>query len=282
MNTDLEQNTLQKLNSNNVIELIYTIRDKRIMLDRDLAKFYQVKPFRLREQVKRNINRFPDDFMFHLTDIEADSMVSQNAIPSRQSLGGSLPYAFTEQGVAAISSVITSERAVEVSIMIMRTFVALRKQNLINESIYQRVDQLEINQIDNKKQIRYLFNALNKSKDHPQQGVFFKGQIYDAYAFAADLIRSAKRSLTLVDNFIDDTVLTLFLKRKESVSLQIISQKSSKELILDLKKHQAQYTGVKLIHNRDFHDRFLIIDVDQVYHIGASLKDLCKKCFAFT
>ncbi|MCK4530150.1 MAG: ORF6N domain-containing protein, partial [Candidatus Marinimicrobia bacterium] len=114
------------------------------------------------------------------------------------------------------------------------------------------------------------------------QGVFFKGQIYDAYTFVADLIRSAKHSLTLIDNFIDDTVLTLFLKRKKGVSLQIITQKNSKELILDIKKLQAQYTGVKLIHNRDFHDRFLIIDEDQVYHMGASLKDLGKKCFAFT
>ena len=282
MNTDLEQNTLQKLNSNNVIELIYTIRGKRVMLDKDIATFYGVKSRRLREQVKRNIKRFPEDFMFQLTDNEVNSMVSHFATPSRQVLGGALPYAFTEQGVAAISSVITSERAVEVSIMIMRTFVALRKQNLINESIYQRVDQLEINQIDNKKQIRYLFNALNKSKNHPEQGVFFKGQIYDAYTFVADLIRSAKHSLTLIDNFIDDTVLTLFLKRKKGVSLQIITQKNSKELILDIKKLQAQYTGVKLIHNRDFHDRFLIIDEDQVYHMGASLKDLGKKCFAFT
>jgi hypothetical protein len=252
------------------------------MLDKGIAAFYGVKARRLREQVKRNINRFPNDFMFQLTDNEVDNMVSQIATPSRQSLGGSLPYAFTEQGVAAISSVITSERAAEVSIMIMRTFVALREYNITNELIYQRVDLLEINQIDNKKQIRHLFNALNKSKEHPQQGIFFKGQIYDAYTFAADLIRSAKQSLTLIDNFIDDTVLTLFIKRKKGVSLQIITQKDSKELLLDIKKHQEQYPDVKLVLNRNFHDRFLIIDEQQVYHFGASLKDLGKKCFAFT
>lgn len=191
-------NEIKTINTNDIVDLIYTLRGVSVMLDRDIAAFYGVKTRRLREQVKRNSNRFPEDFMFQLTDNEVDNMVSQNATPSRQSLGGSLPYAFTEQGVAAISSVITSERAVEVSIMIMRTFVALRKQNLINESIYQRVDQLEINQINNKKQISYLFNALNSRKGHPQQGIFFKGQLYDAYTFAANLIRSAKHSLILI------------------------------------------------------------------------------------
>ena len=280
MNTDLKQNTLEKLNSKNIIELIYTIRGKRVMLDRDLAKFYQVKPFRLREQVKRNIKRFPDDFMFQLTEIEVDSMVSQFAIPSRQVLGGALPYAFTEQGVAAISSVLNTERAIVVSIMIMRTFVHMRKLSLANEIVHLRLNKLEMEHDETNKKIDDILNAMdNKAKF--TQGIFYKGQIFDAYTFVANLIRSADRSLILIDNFVDDTVLTLFKKRKNSIKLEIITRKISKEFLLDIKKHQAQYSGITIRERNDFHDRFLIIDNKDIYHFGASLKDLGKKCFAF-
>ena len=193
-----------------------------------------------------------------------------------------LPYVFTEQGVAMLSAILRSNKAILVSINIMKAFTTARKFILSNSDMLEKVNNLEIKILNTDKKVDIALNALNMKNFSLDQGIFFKGQIYDAYTFAADLIRSAKRSLTLIDNFIDDTVLTLFLKRKKGVSLQIITQKNSKELLLDINKHQAQYPDVKLIHKHDFHDRFLIIDEQQVYHMGASLKDLGKKCFAFT
>ncbi|MEA3392660.1 MAG: ORF6N domain-containing protein, partial [Candidatus Marinimicrobia bacterium] len=225
-----------------IIDLIYKLRDKSIMLDRDLAKFYDVKPFRLREQVKRNMERFPDDFMFRLTDAEVDIMVSQNAIPSKQVLGGSSPYAFTEQGVAAISSILTSKRAIEVSIMIMRSFVSLRKSFKSNCLIDYRVSHLEKAQIRTEQDINFIFNALNQDKEI-EQGIFYKGQIFDAFSFVSKIIRSANSSIVLIDNYIDDTVFTQLNKRKTRVKLKIITQNRSKQVDLDVKKYTKQYSG---------------------------------------
>lgn len=266
---------------NNIIDLIYEIRDTPVMLDRDLARFYQVKATRLREQVKRNVKRFPDDFMFQLTHKEVDYMVSQNAIPSKQVLGGALPYVFTEQGVAALSSVLTSERAVDVSIIIIRSFVALRKSVLNDRSFLSRLTHLERTQIKTEAQLDKIFTALNNNKDI-QQGIFYKGQIFDAYSFISDIIRSANNSITLIDNYIDDSVLTLMNKRKPRVKLRIITRTHSKQVQLDIQKYKEQYSNVSVEINRDFHDRFLILDHEKVYHIGASLKDIGRKCFAFS
>jgi len=199
---------------------IYTIRDVQVMLDRDLAVFYGVKPIRLREQVKRNIKRFPSDFMFQLTEAEIDLMVSQNAIPSKQHLGGSLPFVFTEQGVATISAVLTSERAIEVNIKIMRAFVAMRRFIASNARVFQRLDTVEKRQIKHKaktdQKFEQIFNAIEKRSIKPKQGVFFDGQIFDAYKFISDLIRRAKISIIIIDNYIDDSVLLLLTKRKKA------------------------------------------------------------------
>ena len=265
---------------------IYTIRGVQVMLDRDLADFYEVKSIRLREQVKRNSKRFPDDFMFQLTDDETDVMVSQNAIPSKQHLGGSLPYAFTEQGVAAISAVLTSERAIEVNVQIMRAFVAMRRFIASSAGIFQRLDTVERKQIEHKTETDHkfeqLFKAIEAHDIQPMQGVFFEGEIFDAYSFAADLIRSAKMSIVLIDNYVDDTVLTLFAKRNKSVTVKILTKKISKQLILDMEKFNAQYPPLEVKEFSAAHDRFMIIDGVDVYHIGASLKDLGKKWFAFS
>ena len=166
---------------------IYTLRNVQVMLDKDLAIFYGVKPIRLREQVKRNIKRFPSDFMFQLTEEEVDLMVSQNAIPSKQYLGGSLPFVFTEQGVATISSVLTSERAIEVNIQIMRAFVAMRRFIASNAKVFQRLDIMERKQIEYKaeteQKFERIFNAIEERSIKPKQGIFFDGQIFDAYQF---------------------------------------------------------------------------------------------------
>jgi hypothetical protein len=265
---------------------IYTIRGLQVMLDRDLAVFYGVKSIRLREQVKRNIKRFPPDFMFQLTEEEVTYMVSQNAIPSRQYLGGSLPYAFTEQGVASISVVLTSERAIEVNIQIMRAFVTMRKFIAANAQVFHRLDAVERKQIEYKTEsdhkFEQIFNAIEERSIKPKQGIFFNGQIFDAYQFISDLIRSAEKSITIIDNYIDDTVLTHLTKRKKKVKTTIFTKSISKQLALDPEKFNEQYPVVEIKEFKNSHDRFLIIDNKAVYHFGASLKDLGKKWFAFS
>jgi len=203
---------------------IHTIRGVQVMLDRDLAVLYGVKAIRLREQVKRNMNRFPEDFMFQLTEEEVDHMVSQNAIPSRGHLGGALPYVFTEQGVAGISGVLTSERAIHINIAIMRAFVRMRRFLSANAGLLQRLDALEQRQATQEiltdKRFKELFDALEEKSIPAKQGVFFNGQVFDAYVFVNDLLRQAKSSIVLIDNYIDDSVLTLLSKIK--IALQRI------------------------------------------------------------
>ena len=265
---------------------IYSLRDVQVMLDKDLAIFYGVKPIRLREQVKRNIKRFPSDFMFQLTEEEVDLMVSQNAIPSKQHLGGSLPFVFTEQGVATISSVLTSERAIEVNIQIMRAFVAMRRFIASNAKVFQRLDTVERKQIEYKaetdQKFERIFNAIEERSIKPKQGIFFDGQIFDAYKFVADLIRTAQKSITLIDNYIDDSVLLLLTKRKKGVPVKIFTKTISKQLALDVKKYNSQYPPVEIKKFKYAHDRFIIIDDKEVFHFGASLKDLGRKWFAFS
>lgn len=265
---------------------IYTLRNVQVMLDKDLAQFYDVKPIRLREQVKRNIKRFPSDFMFQLSEEEVDLMVSQNAIPSKQHLGGSLPFAFTEQGVAAISAVLTSERAIEVNIQIMRAFVAMRKFITINAQIFQRLNVVERKQLEHKletdEKFNRIFNALEEKEITPKQGIFFDGQIFDAYQFVSDLIRTAHKSIIIIDNYIDDTVLTHLTKRRKNVTVTIFTKTITKQMVLDVEKYNQQYQPIGIKEFNNSHDRFLIIDNKTVYHFGASLKDLGKKWFAFS
>ena len=275
-------NNKRIISINNIQNRIYALRGAQVMLDRDLAFLYEVKPIRLREQVKRNINRFPDDFMFQLTKDEMESMVSQNAIPSKQHLGGYLPYVFTEQGVAAISSVLYSEMAIGISIQIMRAFVAMRRFLIANAQVFQRLDALEIKQIETDKNMDKVLNAIESKEIQPKQGIFFNGQVFDAYKFVSKLIRTAKKSIILIDSYIDDTVLTHFEKRNKNVSFTILTKKTSKQLKLDVKKFNEQYPTVVLKEFNNAHDRFIIIDEIDFYHFGASLKDLGKKWFAFS
>ncbi len=265
---------------------IYTLRDQHVMLDKDLAEFYEVKPIRLREQVKRNIKRFPEDFMFQLTDEEVDFMVSQNAIPSRKHLGGTLPYVFSEQGVAAISAVLTSDRAIAVNIMIMRAFVAMRKFIAENGQLFSRFDNIEKRQIvfETKTDDRFdkVFKAIEEREITPQKGIFFDGQVYDAHKFVSDIIKSAKKSIVIIDNYIDDTVLNQLSKKKKNVSVIIYTKKISQQLVLDAERFNTQYPTLKIKILKESHDRFIVVDDSTVYHIGASLKDLGKKWFAFS
>jgi hypothetical protein len=264
---------------------IFTIRGVQVMLDRDLAELYEVKPIRLREQVKRNIDRFPEDFMFQLSEDETDYLLSQNAIPSRKHLGGTLPYVFTEQGVAGISGVLTSKKAIEINIAIMRAFVKMRQFLANNADLFMRLESIEkrqlIHEIKVDEKFEQLFNALEDKSIKPKQGIFFDGQIFDAYAFVCDLIRSATQRIILIDNYVDESVLTLLSKRETKVAAQILTNSISKALTLDIGKFNRQYPAIDVQMFKSSHDRFLIID-DDIYHIGASLKDLGKKWFVFS
>ncbi|MBN2487727.1 MAG: ORF6N domain-containing protein [Methanosarcinaceae archaeon] len=261
---------------------IYSIRGVQVMLDRDLALLYEVKAIRLREQVKRNTNRFPPDFMFRLTESEVDLMVSQNAIPSKKHLGGHLPYVFTEQGVAALSSVLTSERAVDVSIQIMRAFVAMRRFIMSNVQVFQRLDNLELKQMETDKKMEIVLNAIESRDILPKQGIFFNGQVFDAYTFVSDLFKSARRSIVIIDNYLDDSVLIHLTKRKKNVRITLLTRNISGSLALDVKKFNEQYPPIEIQEFRNAHDRFIVIDNTDIYHFGASLKDLGKKWFAFS
>lgn len=265
---------------------IHTIRGVQVMLDRDLAVLYGVKAIRLREQVKRNSSRFPEDFMFQLTEKEVNLLVSQNAIPSRRHLGGALPYVFTEQGVAGISGVLTSDRAIEVNIAIMRAFVQMRRFLAANAGLLQRLDTLEQRQITQEiltdNRFKELFDALEEKSILPNQGVFFNGQVFDAYVFVNDILRQARSSIVLIDNYIDDRVLLQLSKRPEGVNTIILTRNISPRLRQDLQKHNSQYPPISIQKFTLSHDRFLILDGEIVYHIGASLKDLGKKWFAFS
>lgn len=265
---------------------IYTLRGLQVMLDRDLAELYGVKPIRLREQVKRNSDRFPEDFMFQLTNDEIDILVSQNAIPSKSHLGGSLPYVFTEQGVASISGVLTNKIAIEINIKIMRAFVQMRRFISQNGLLFQRLDRLESIQMEHKiesdKKFDQLFNEIESKELKPDHGIFYENQIFDAYVFASDLIKSAKRSIVLIDNYVDESILVLLSKRIDGCRATIYTKTITSQLSLDLKKHNAQYPPIEIKEFSVSHDRFLILDEEEIYHIGASLKDLGKKWFAFS
>ena len=260
---------------------IYTIRDKQVMLDRDLAELYQVENRALKQAIKRNIDKFPDDFMFILSDNEIESMVSQNVIPSKQHLGGSKPYAFSEQGVSMLSSVLKSKIATEISINIFRAFVNMRKFISQNALIFQKFDHIEQKLLKHDERFDKVFEALEEKNPVQSQGIFYNGQIFDAHNFVSELIRGAKNSIVLIDNYVDDSTLLLFSKN-QNIDVVIYTNTFTKTLQLDLEKYNKQYKDISIVTNKKFHDRFLIIDNKDVYHIGASLKDLGKKTFAFS
>lgn len=271
---------MNELSTKSIKDKIYTIRDTQVMLDKDLAELYGVKPIRLREQVKRNKERFPNDFMFVLSENEVDFMVSQFAIPSKQHLGGAMPMVFTEQGVSMLASVLKSEQAISTSIQIIRAFVAMRHFLTQNAGVFQRLENVEQKLLSHDKKFSQIFKAL-QSGEPPKQGIFYDGQIYEAHIFVSSLIKKAKKRIILVDNYIDETTLTLFSKNPHA-KITLYTKNISKSLQLDIDKFNAQFRNAITI--KEFalsHDRFLIID-DEIYHFGASLKDLGKKWFAFS
>ena len=267
-------------------ELIYTMRGGQVMLDSDLANLYGVETKIFNQAVRRNIKRFPDYFRFQLTQEEYASLRSQIVTSSRHGGRRYLPYVFTEQGVAMLSAVLRSETAVQTSIHIINAFVAMRRFLVDNGGLLQRMDSLEKRQITHEvstdERFEKVFNALESKNSSPSQGIFFDGQIFDAYVFINDLLRTARKSIVLLDNFVDDRTLQQLAKRGRNVRAIILTGSIGKALAYDLKKHNAQYPPIQVREFAASHDRFLILDGKTVYHLGASLKDLGKKWFAFS
>ena len=286
---DMEQTSIEEIavhqseiGKTKIEERIFTIRGKQVILDRDLAQLYQVEVSQMNRQVKRNIERFPEDFMFQLSKTEWDGLKCQNGISNSRGGDRSLPYAFTEHGISMLAGLLRSTIAIEANIRIIRAFVSLRKAFKDNEMILHRIERIEYRQSTSEFRIEELFSKIrNPIEDKHKQGIFFDGQIYDAYAFVADLVRKASQRIVLIDNYIDDTVLTMLSKRAAGVEAVIYTGKISKQLQLDIDKHNAQYPPVEVRTFSKAHDRFLIID-DKVYLVGASIKDLGKKWFGFT
>ena len=263
--------------------LIYSIRGKQVMLDSSLASLYQVETKNLNKAVKRNVERFPASFCFQLNEEEAENLRFQFGTSSL-SYGGRryLPYVFTEQGVAMASAILRSHIAVKVSVEIMEAFVEMRRILISNASLFQRLDKIELKQLKADQKFEEIFKAMESDKLHNEKGIFYNGQVFDAYAFVSDIIRTAKNSIILLDNYVDDSVLTLLGKRSGDVTATIYTRNISNQLRLDLQRYNNQYPPIEIEIFPDAHDRFLIIDDTKLYHIGASLKDLGKKWFAFS
>lgn len=268
-------------------QMIITLRGVQVIVDRDLASLYGVETKALNQAVRRNLNRFPSRFRFQLTKEEVNEVVTNCDHLLSIKYSPTLPYVFTEQGVAMLASVLHSETAVDVSVKIMDAFVAMRHFIASNAQVFQRLEVIEHHQLEmsshltkNDNQIAEIFRRLDKENATPTQGIFFDGQIFNAYTFVSDLIRSAKKSIVLFDNYVDDTVLTMLDKRKPKVSATIYTQKVKQQLSLDLAKHNEQYQPIEVKQFDKVHDRYLCID-NTVYHIGASLKDLGNRWFSF-
>ena len=265
---------------------ILTIRGVQVILDRDLAELYGVTTGALNQAVKRNKNRFPERFMFQLTKEESENLKSQSVISS---WGGSrsYPYAFTEQGIAMLSSVLRSETAILVSIRIMDVFVAMRKALASFSPMLMRLDMVErrqiIDQARNEERFKLILDAM-QDKKFPPQKVFYDGQIYDAFEQMKKFVRMAKTELIIIDPYFADCVLPLIAQKRQGVAVLAVKNSRNKLLhAVDVAQFNAQYANSLTVKVSDkFHDRFLIIDKTTLIHVGASLNHLGKKCFAFS
>ncbi|MDY0276314.1 MAG: ORF6N domain-containing protein [Desulfomicrobium sp.] len=262
---------------------IFAVRGQQVMLDSDLAKAYGVTTKVFNQAVNRNVVRFPENFRFQLTDDEFQNLRSQLVTSSFHGGRRYLPYAFTEQGVAMLSAILRSETAIKVSIQIIQAFVSMRRFLLSFEPLLQRLDSLKKRQLAseviNDERFSKVFKALEVKQD-PQQGIFYDGQMFDAYVFTNNLIRRCQRSIRLLDNYLDDTILLQLAKRKQGVIATIYTKTINQQLKLDLEKHNQQYPPIKIKKFDLSHDRFLILDDQEIFHFGASFKDLGKKWFA--
>ena len=278
-------------NENNIVvqnkdiqNMIYNIRNKQVMIDSDLAMLYQVETKYLNRQKSRNSDRFPEDFCFQLTKEEYEILRCQNVTSKKEKGSGGrryLPYVFTEQGIAMLSTVLKSKVATNVSINIMRTFVQMRQTFLSNKEMFARLDRVELKQLETDRKLEEVFNYIGTNTE-VKQNIFFNGQIYDAFSFIIGIIIKAKKEIVLIDNYVDINTLNILCKKNNGVDIIIATGGKGTLSTKDINKFNAQYPKLSLKFTTDFHDRFLIIDKKEFYHIGASIKDAGKKSFGIT
>lgn len=286
----------------NIKNLIYTIRGKQVMLDSDVAMLYHYETKKINQTVKRNIQRFPESFCFQLDEKELESLRSQIATLKIEKQFDSLrsqsvtlnkngrgqhrkylPYVFTEQGIAMLSGLLKNDIAIQVSINIMNAFVEMRKIIINNAFVFQEINSMKTKLLEHDKKFDAVFDELQKDKGTEfKQKIFFNGQIYDSYSLIIDIIKSAKTKILIIDNYIDDSILKMLSKKNKNVEVVILTSQNCNLNKLDISRFNKQYPSLKISYTNKFHDRFIIIDNKELYHSGASLKDLGKKCFAIS
>ena len=271
----------------NIKNLIYTIRGKQVMLDSDVAMLYQYTTKNINKAMKRNISRFPEDFCFQLTEKEVKNLRFQFGTSSlnKENYGGRryLPYAYTEQGISMLAGVLKNEIAIQVSINIIRAFIEMRKFITNNAQVFERLTNVEYKLLEHDKKFDNVFDELQKNKKEEfKQKIFFDGQIYDAYSLIIDIIKIAKSKILIIDNYIDDGILKMLSKKNKNVEVVVLTSPNCNLNKLDINKFNKQYPTLKVAMTNKFHDRFIVVDNKELYHVGASLKDLGKRCFAIS
>ena len=282
-----KESDVVKYETENIKNFIYTIRGKQVMLDSDVAMLYHYETKNINKAMKRNIERFPEDFCFQLTEKEVENLRFQFGTSSleKENYGGRryLPYVYTEQGISMLAGVLKNEIAIQVSISIIRAFIEMRRFILLNGQVFQEINDIKGQLLEHDKKFDEVFDELQRKQESEfKQSIFFDGQIYDAYSLVIDIIKSAKQEILIIDNYIDDSVLKMLSKKNKDVEVVILTTQNSNIRKLDIQKFNKQYPVLKLAYTNKFHDRFIIIDNRELYHIGASLKDLGKKCFAIS
>ena len=285
----MEENQLSiqnKISNEEIKNLIYTIRGKQIMLDSDVAMLYHYETKNVNKAVKRNIDRFPEEFCFQLTENEFETLRFQIGT-SKQNLkindelrGGRryLPYVFTEQGIAMLAGVLKNDIAIKVSINIIKSFIEMRKFISLNGQVFERLTNMEYKLLEHDKKFDEVFDQL-QLEENIKQRIFFEGQIYDAYSLIVDIIKKANKKILIIDNYVDDSIFKMLTKKKSNIEVIILTSNKSNIQNIDIQKFNKEYPFLKVTRTNKFHDRFIIIDNKEMYHLGASIKDLVKKCF---
>ena len=266
------------ISNEEIKNLIYTIRGKQVMLDSDVARLYHYETRRINETVKRNSERFPIEFCFQLTSQEYEALKSQIATSNIRGGKQKLPYVFTEKGILMLSGLLKNEVAIEVSIKIVEAFVEMRKFISSNGQLFERLTNVEYKLLEHDKKFDQVFDQL-QHEENIKQKIFFEGQIYDAYSLIIDIIKKANKKILIIDNYIDDSVLKMLTKKNKNVEVIILTSDKSNIQKLDIQKFNKEYPILKVAKTNKFHDRFIVIDNKEMYHLGASIKDLGKKCF---
>ncbi len=282
-----EQSNILENDTQNIKNMIYTIRGKQVMIDSDVAMLYHYTTKRINETVRRNRERFPSNFCFQLYENEVHNLRSQSATSSlkKENYGGRryIPYAFTEQGIAMLSGLLRNEIAIKVSINIINAFVEMRKFIANNAQIFKEMNTIKGKLLEYDKKFDIVFDELQKKKEREfNERIFYNGQIFDSYSLIIKIIKSANNKILIIDNYIDNTILDMLSKKNKNVQVILLTSQNCDLTKLDIEKFNKQYPLLKITKTNKFHDRFMVIDEKELFHLGASLKDLGKKCFAIS